>query len=97
MPWIAQCQQLKLSFKLLGSLIPFYLCGNTGFAKDRASSENNIKEVPGVESVEKCQGLCNENPDCNGFTYYSIHKNCELKGDLGYRRFLPVRLIITYL
>ena len=82
MPWIAQCQQLKLSFKLRGSLIPFYLCGYTGFAKGRASSENNIKEVPGVESVEECQRLCDENPDSILFTYYPT-KTCELKGDLG--------------
>ena len=102
MPRIAQCQKLKLSFKLRGSLIPFYLCGNTGFAKDRASSgdirsfsEDNIEEVPGVESVEKCQGLCNENPDCTGFTYYS-DKKCELIDHLKFRGYKQVRLIITY-
>ena len=96
MPWIAQCQQLKLLFKLRGSLIPFYLCGNTGFAKDRYYLEDNIEEVPEVESVEKCQGLCNENPDCNGFIYHS-NKKCEQKGDLGNRAYEAVRFIITYL
>ena len=97
MPWIAQCQQLKLSFKLRGSLIPFYLCGNTGFAKDRAIDPfYNIEEVPGVESVEKCQGLCNENPDCNRFTYH-WNKKCELKNDLGNGAYRLVSFIITYL
>ena len=96
MPWIAQCQQLKLSFKLRGSLIPFYLCGNTGFAKDRASSGDNIEEVQGVKSVEKCQELCNENPDCNKFTYF-MNKKCKLKGDFGAGSYCPVSFIITYL
>ena len=61
----------------------------------RSFSEDNIEEVPGVESVEKCQGLCNQNPDCIGFTYYS-NKTCALKGDLGDRVYRLVRHIITY-
>ena len=100
MPWIAQCQQLKLLFKLRGSLISFYLCGNTGFAKDYkleiGGVRHNIEEVPGVESVEKCQGLCNANPDCKIFTHYSS-KTCELKGDLRNRYYVKVIFIITYL